>query len=271
MSDGDVVVLGGGARRRSHARRSVRSGAAHASSTSPTRSACAIARARRSTASPSAIAMRSATRRSWRIRAAIRPRRCSRSGRWRPYRATFVQIIVDAKSGITGAGRTPATGSLFAEVDGDVRAYGLGGHRHEPEIAQELAALGIARADGVHPARRADRARNVGRRVRRVRARRSSRPTSWRPTAWSTPAAGSSGFSPTTKPRACVRWSARTTRSCTSPFAAERSACCARSTTSARARRVRPFRTSTSCCDLPQETGARWSFGRLSARTRPSG
>jgi N-acetyl-gamma-glutamyl-phosphate reductase len=53
------------------------------------------------------------------------------------------QIVVDAKSGITGAGRTPATASLFAEVDGDVRPYGLGGHRHEAEIAQELAALGI--------------------------------------------------------------------------------------------------------------------------------
>jgi N-acetyl-gamma-glutamyl-phosphate reductase len=52
-------------------------------------------------------------------------------------------LIVDAKSGVTGAGRTPATANLFAEVDGDVRAYGLGGHRHEPEIVQELAAAGI--------------------------------------------------------------------------------------------------------------------------------
>ncbi|HKU66707.1 MAG TPA: N-acetyl-gamma-glutamyl-phosphate reductase [Candidatus Baltobacteraceae bacterium] len=53
------------------------------------------------------------------------------------------QVIVDAKSGITGAGRTPATPSLFAEVEGDVRAYGLGGHRHEPEILQEWRAAGI--------------------------------------------------------------------------------------------------------------------------------
>lgn len=52
-------------------------------------------------------------------------------------------IIVDAKSGITGAGRTPATASLFAEVEGDVRAYGLSGHRHEPEILQEWRAAGI--------------------------------------------------------------------------------------------------------------------------------
>jgi N-acetyl-gamma-glutamyl-phosphate reductase len=55
----------------------------------------------------------------------------------------IAQLIVDAKSGITGAGRTPSTASLFAEVEGDVRAYGLGGHRHEAEIRQELEALGI--------------------------------------------------------------------------------------------------------------------------------
>jgi N-acetyl-gamma-glutamyl-phosphate reductase len=53
-------------------------------------------------------------------------------------------IIVDAKSGITGAGRTPAVTSLFAEVSGDIRAYGLSGHRHEPEILQEWRAAGIA-------------------------------------------------------------------------------------------------------------------------------
>ncbi|MGB8267092.1 MAG: N-acetyl-gamma-glutamyl-phosphate reductase [Candidatus Velthaea sp.] len=52
-------------------------------------------------------------------------------------------VVIDAKSGITGAGRSPKTPSLFAEVDGDVRAYGLGGHRHGPEIVQELHACGI--------------------------------------------------------------------------------------------------------------------------------
>ena len=54
-----------------------------------------------------------------------------------------VQIIVDAKSGITGAGRTPSVSSMFAEVSGEVRAYGLEGHRHEPEIVQEWHAAGI--------------------------------------------------------------------------------------------------------------------------------
>jgi len=60
-----------------------------------------------------------------------------------PFARDLVQLVVDAKSGVTGAGRTPATATLFAEVDGDVRAYGLGGHRHEPEIVQELRAAGI--------------------------------------------------------------------------------------------------------------------------------
>ena len=49
------------------------------------------------------------------------------------------QLIVDAKSGITGAGRKPAVGSLYAEVAGDVRAYGLELHRHQPEIERIIA------------------------------------------------------------------------------------------------------------------------------------
>jgi N-acetyl-gamma-glutamyl-phosphate reductase len=53
------------------------------------------------------------------------------------------QIVIDAKSGITGAGRVPSTASLFAEVDENVRPYGLNGHRHEAEIGQELASAGI--------------------------------------------------------------------------------------------------------------------------------
>jgi N-acetyl-gamma-glutamyl-phosphate reductase len=60
-----------------------------------------------------------------------------------PFAADIAQLIVDAKSGITGAGRTPATANLFAEVAGDVRAYGLDGHRHQAEIVQELGAAGI--------------------------------------------------------------------------------------------------------------------------------
>jgi N-acetyl-gamma-glutamyl-phosphate reductase len=47
-------------------------------------------------------------------------------------------VIVDAKSGVSGAGRTLKLGSHFSEANEDVSAYGLGGHRHAPEIAQEL-------------------------------------------------------------------------------------------------------------------------------------
>lgn len=53
------------------------------------------------------------------------------------------RIIVDAKSGVTGAGRNPSVGSLFAEVHADVRAYGLQGHRHGPEIAMQWHAAGL--------------------------------------------------------------------------------------------------------------------------------
>jgi N-acetyl-gamma-glutamyl-phosphate reductase len=58
--------------------------------------------------------------------------------------ATPLQLIVDAKSGITGAGRKPANGSLYAEVAGDIRAYGVGGHRHQPEIERILRIHGNA-------------------------------------------------------------------------------------------------------------------------------
>jgi N-acetyl-gamma-glutamyl-phosphate reductase len=50
-------------------------------------------------------------------------------------------LVVDAKSGVSGAGREPKPELTFAEVNENVRAYGLEGHRHTAEIAQELAAL----------------------------------------------------------------------------------------------------------------------------------
>ncbi|MBI4216239.1 MAG: N-acetyl-gamma-glutamyl-phosphate reductase [Chloroflexi bacterium] len=48
-------------------------------------------------------------------------------------------IIVDAKSGVSGAGRTLALNVHFAEANENVSAYSLDGHRHLPEIVQELA------------------------------------------------------------------------------------------------------------------------------------
>ena len=50
-------------------------------------------------------------------------------------------IIVDAKSGVSGAGRTATPGTHFAEVNENVRPYNVAGHRHTPEIEQELSAL----------------------------------------------------------------------------------------------------------------------------------
>ena len=47
-------------------------------------------------------------------------------------------IVVDAKSGLSGAGRSLADASLFAQANENVTAYGVGSHRHTPEIEQEL-------------------------------------------------------------------------------------------------------------------------------------
>lgn len=47
-------------------------------------------------------------------------------------------IVVDAKSGVTGAGRTVSAEYLFAEVDDNLRAYKIAQHRHAPEIEQQL-------------------------------------------------------------------------------------------------------------------------------------
>ncbi|MFP4213025.1 MAG: N-acetyl-gamma-glutamyl-phosphate reductase [Desulfohalobiaceae bacterium] len=47
-------------------------------------------------------------------------------------------IIVDAKSGASGAGRSLKQDTLFCEVHDDFRAYGLTRHRHTPEMEQEL-------------------------------------------------------------------------------------------------------------------------------------
>jgi len=50
-------------------------------------------------------------------------------------------IVVDSKSGTSGAGRSLNTAFLFCEVNDGFRAYGLASHRHTPEIEQELSVL----------------------------------------------------------------------------------------------------------------------------------
>jgi N-acetyl-gamma-glutamyl-phosphate reductase len=53
-------------------------------------------------------------------------------------------IVVDAKSGVSGAGRSPSLGVHFAEVNESVKAYSVSGHRHKAELLQELnAAAGV--------------------------------------------------------------------------------------------------------------------------------
>jgi N-acetyl-gamma-glutamyl-phosphate reductase len=47
-------------------------------------------------------------------------------------------IIIDAKSGVSGAGRAAKEGSLHAEVAEGIQAYGVANHRHAPEIEQSV-------------------------------------------------------------------------------------------------------------------------------------
>ena len=62
-------------------------------------------------------------------------------------------VIVDSKSGVSGAGRTPSDKTHFCAVTGNFRAYSEVGHRHTAEMLQEL---GLAAGQGlpvvVHPA-----------------------------------------------------------------------------------------------------------------------
>jgi len=49
-------------------------------------------------------------------------------------------IVIDAKSGVSGAGRAEKQANLYAEVSEGIHAYGIAKHRHAPEIDQELSA-----------------------------------------------------------------------------------------------------------------------------------
>jgi N-acetyl-gamma-glutamyl-phosphate reductase len=50
-------------------------------------------------------------------------------------------IVVDAKSGVSGSGRSPSIGVHFSEVNESLGAYAIEGHRHLPEIVQELTGI----------------------------------------------------------------------------------------------------------------------------------
>jgi N-acetyl-gamma-glutamyl-phosphate reductase len=51
------------------------------------------------------------------------------------------RLIADAKSGVSGAGRTAAVGTLLGEASENFKAYAVDGHRHLPEISQGLQQL----------------------------------------------------------------------------------------------------------------------------------
>ncbi|WP_026470441.1 N-acetyl-gamma-glutamyl-phosphate reductase [Alkanindiges illinoisensis] len=53
----------------------------------------------------------------------------------------FDTLIIDAKSGVSGAGRKAETSLLFSESSDNFKAYGVKGHRHHPEIVQGLDAI----------------------------------------------------------------------------------------------------------------------------------
>ncbi len=54
---------------------------------------------------------------------------------------SYENIVIDSKSGVSGAGRDVVLGSLFCEVNEGVKAYKIFEHRHLPEIEQELSQL----------------------------------------------------------------------------------------------------------------------------------
>ena len=58
-----------------------------------------------------------------------------------------VPIIADAKSGVSGAGRKAEVATLFAEASDNMKAYGVAGHRHHPEIHAQLTQLAKQKVD----------------------------------------------------------------------------------------------------------------------------
>ena len=50
-------------------------------------------------------------------------------------------IIADCKSGVSGAGRKAEVATLFSEASDSFKAYGVSGHRHHPEISEQLAGI----------------------------------------------------------------------------------------------------------------------------------
>ena len=56
-------------------------------------------------------------------------------------------IIADCKSGVSGAGRKAEVATLFAEASDNMKAYGVAGHRHHPEIHAQISQLSKTKVD----------------------------------------------------------------------------------------------------------------------------
>ena len=54
----------------------------------------------------------------------------------------LLDVVIDAKSGVSGAGKTPSEATHFCSVDSDLVPYAVEGHRHYPEIASRLEGRG---------------------------------------------------------------------------------------------------------------------------------
>ena len=52
------------------------------------------------------------------------------------------EVVVDGKTGVSGAGRSASAEYLFTELNESVKPYAVGGHRHQPEMEQVLSELG---------------------------------------------------------------------------------------------------------------------------------
>jgi N-acetyl-gamma-glutamyl-phosphate reductase len=59
-----------------------------------------------------------------------------------PLAPWLADVVIDAKTGVSGAGRSPTARTHFVSANENVSPYGVAGHRHTPEIDQELASLG---------------------------------------------------------------------------------------------------------------------------------
>jgi N-acetyl-gamma-glutamyl-phosphate reductase len=58
-------------------------------------------------------------------------------------------IVADSKSGVSGAGRKAEVATLFAEASDNMKAYGVAGHRHQPEVHAQLAQLAGLSSDQI--------------------------------------------------------------------------------------------------------------------------